>query len=49
MKVQLRDMQPELERKNIEVGELLESLTKDQADAKEQQAIVAEEEAKATM
>ena len=43
MKIQLREMQPQLEKKNIEVGELLQSLTKDQAEAQEQQAIVAEE------
>lgn len=43
MKEQLREMQPELEKKNIEVGELLESLTRDKADAQKQQEMVAEE------
>lgn len=37
MKVQLKDMQPQLEKKNIEVGELLESLTVDKAEAQKQQ------------
>lgn len=31
------------------MGQLLESLTRDQAKAKQEQAIVAEEEAKATL
>jgi hypothetical protein len=42
MKIQLREMQPELEKKNQEVSELLVSLTRDQEDAKQQQAIVAD-------
>lgn len=41
MKIQLKEMQPELEKKNYEVGELLQSLTKDQNEAQEQQRIVA--------
>jgi|JI61114C2RNA_FD_contig_81_621081_length_7651_multi_2_in_0_out_0_6 hypothetical protein len=48
MKIQLKEMQPELEKKNHEVGELLQSLTKDQNEAQEQQRIVAVEEAEAT-
>lgn len=49
MKIQLREMQPELEKKNKEVIELMESLERDQLDAKEQQRVVAEEEEKATI
>jgi hypothetical protein len=40
MKIQLREMQPELEKKNKEVIELMESLERDQQDAKEQQRVV---------
>lgn len=49
MKIQLREMQPELQKKNKEVGELMINIEKDQEEAKVQQAIVAEEEEKATI
>ncbi len=49
MKTQLREMQPELEKKNKEVGELMLNIERDQEEAKTQQAIVAEEEEKASI
>ena len=44
MKIQLREMQPELEKKNKEVGELMINIERDQEEAKTQQPIVAQEE-----
>lgn len=49
MKIQLKEMQPKLEKKNQEVGELLQSLTKDQAEAQEHQKLVSIEEEEATL